>query len=146
MKLEVPVSYVMTKNLVLLHTTDSLEKAEYLMKKHQIRHIPVVDNKKIVGILSQTDLLRLSFADSYNSAKNESELDVYNMLTVNQIMMKNLTCVSSGTSIYKVAKLLKEHEFHALPVVDHNELVGIVTTTDLITYLLAHYENEPLNN
>ena len=146
MKLEVPVSYIMTKNLVLLNTTDGLEKAEFLMKKHQIRHIPVVDNKKIVGILSQTDLLRLSFADSYNSEHNESELDVYNLLSVTQIMRKNLTCISSTTSIYKVAKLLKEHEFHALPVVDNDEIVGIVTTTDLITYLLTHYENESLSN
>ena len=146
MKLEVPVSYIMTKNLVLLNTTDGLEKAEYLMKKHQIRHIPVVDNKKIIGILSQTDLLRLSFADSYNSEANESELDVYNMLSVNQIMMKNLISVSSTTSIYKVAKLLKEYEFHALPVVDNDEIVGIVTTTDLITYLLTHYENDSLKN
>ena len=60
----IPVSTIMTTQLVVLNTTDSLEKAERLFKKHRIRHIPVIEGQnRIVGMLSLTDLLRISFAD-----------------------------------------------------------------------------------
>ena len=54
-------------------------------------------------------------------------------------MAKNLISVSSNTTIKEVAELLSKKEFHALPVVDNNVLVGIVTTTDLINYLINQF-------
>jgi CBS domain-containing protein len=54
-------------------------------------------------------------------------------------MAKNLVSVSSTTTIKEVAEVLASKEFHALPVIDDNKLVGIVTTTDLIKYLIAQY-------
>ena len=66
MKQKVPVSTIMTKNVVKLNLSDDLTKAEMLFKKHHIRHIPVVYSNKIVGMLSYTDLLRISFADYIN--------------------------------------------------------------------------------
>jgi CBS domain-containing membrane protein len=54
----------MTKNVVKLNLADDLTKAESLFKKHHIRHIPVVNGNKIIGMLSYTDLLRISFADA----------------------------------------------------------------------------------
>ena len=64
MKQRVPVSTIMTTNVVKLNITDDLTKAESLFKKHHIRHIPVVNGNKILGMLSYTDLLRISFADA----------------------------------------------------------------------------------
>ena len=60
MKSNVPVSKIMSKHLVKLHLNDDLTKAESLFKHHKIRHIPVVNGNKILGILSYTDLLRIS--------------------------------------------------------------------------------------
>jgi len=62
---------------------------------------------------------------------------VYKMFTIEQVMAKNLTVVDPNTSIKEVAKLFSEKEFHALPVLQNNNLKGIVTTTDLNLYLLA---------
>ncbi len=137
----IPVSTIMSTQLVILNTTDSLEKAEHLFKKHKIRHIPVIEGqKKIVGMLSLTDLLRISFADGAYEDEDDIESVVYEMFTLSQVMAKKIKSVSPQTSIKEVAELLAAREFHAVPVVDQGDLVGIVTTTDLIKYLLKQYQ------
>lgn len=135
----VPVSTIMTKDIITLDSTDKLDTAERIFKKHNIRHIPVIEGEKIIGMLSLTDLLRISFVDSAFSDESEVETIVYNMFTIPQVMAKNLKSVSQNTTIKEVAEILAEKEFHALPVVENDKLVGIVTTTDLIIYLLDQY-------
>ncbi|WP_088340780.1 CBS domain-containing protein [Robiginitalea sediminis] len=135
----VPVSSIMSTQLVVLNTSDGLEKAEHLFKKHRIRHIPVIQGKKIVGMLSLTDLLRISFADGAYEEEEDIEAVVYDMFSISQVMAKNIKTVSPETTVKEVAQLLSKEEFHALPVVEDGALVGIVTTTDLIRYLLDQY-------
>lgn len=136
----IPVSSIMSTQLVILNKTDSLEKAERLFKKHRIRHIPVIEGQqKIVGMLSLTDLLRISFADGAYEEEEEIESVVYEMFTIPQVMAKNIKSVAPGTTVKEVAELLAKEEFHAVPVVEEGNLVGIVTTTDLIKYLLKQY-------
>lgn len=139
MKQIVPVSTIMTKEVVKLNITDTLTKAEGLFKKHRIRHIPVMTGNKIIGILSYTDLLRISFADAIDDEEEEVDATVYNMFSVEQVMAKNLVSISPETTIKEAAEILASKEFHALPVVEGNLLVGIVTTTDLIKYLINQY-------
>jgi len=134
-----PISMIMTEDVITLKKTDSLETAEQLFKRHKIRHIPVVIDDVIIGMLSYTDLLRLSFADITNDADNSADVMVYNMFTIEQVMKRNIVSVSSSKSIKEVAEILATKEFHALPVVDNNALSGIVTTTDLIKYLIKQF-------
>jgi CBS domain-containing protein len=61
------------------------------------------------------------------------------MFSVEQVMARNLVKVSTDTTIKEVAEILSKREFHALPVVLDELLVGIVTTTDLIKYLIDQY-------
>ena len=135
MKALIPVSDIMTRNVIALNRTDDLIRAETIFKRHNIRHIPVVHENFILGILSYSDLLKISFADA-TSDEQDIETIVYNMFTIEQVMTKDVVCVDSKTSIKEVAEILAENEFHALPVVDDGMLVGIVTSTDLIQYLL----------
>lgn len=139
MKKRTHVSAIMSKNLITLNRTDDLSTAEKLFKEFRIRHIPVVNGDKIIGILSYTDLLRISFADAVDEGEYTVDTVVYNMFTIEQVMVKNIVSVTSETTIKDVAHILANNEFHALPVVDNWKLVGIVTTTDLINYLLAQY-------
>jgi predicted transcriptional regulator len=139
MKQRVPVATIMTKNVVKLNVTDDLTKAESLFKKHHIRHIPVVSGNKILGMLSYTDLLRISFADAVDEEETSVDVTVYNMFSVEQVMARNLVTVSPETTIKEVAEILASKEFHALPVCEGELLVGIVTTTDLIKYLIEQY-------
>ncbi|MHA7830486.1 MAG: CBS domain-containing protein [Flagellimonas sp.] len=136
MKIGVPVSKIMTKNLVTLSTKDDLVTAERLFKKHHIRHIPVVEGNEIKGILSHTDLMRISFADAIDEHEEVVDTIVYNMFTIPQVMVHDVVSVKSDATIKDVAEILSKREFHALPVVDEGKLVGIVTTTDLIRYFL----------
>jgi CBS domain-containing membrane protein len=138
MKKNVPVSTIMTSNVVKLNLSDELTKAEELFKKHKIRHIPVVTGTKIIGMLSYSDLLRISFADA---VYDDEEIDsvVYDMFDISQVMTKNIVTITEETTIKETAEILASREFHALPVLKDDHLAGIVTTTDLIKYLLKQY-------
>tara|TARA_R110002012_G_scaffold127225_1_gene279408 strand:+ start:4005 stop:4424 length:420 start_codon:yes stop_codon:yes gene_type:complete len=139
MKKRTPVSEIMTKTVITLNHTDELETAEKLFKSKKIRHIPVVSGDAIKGMLSYTDLLRISFADAVDEEDDSVDTVVYNMFSIEQVMAKNLVSVPSTTTIKEVAEILATKEFHALPVVDDDKLVGIVTTTDLINYLIEQF-------
>jgi len=132
-----PISDIMTREVISLNTTDQLERAEEIFKSRKIRHIPIVKNDKIVGMLSYTDLLRISFADAYSGVMDEVESSVYEMFSLDQVMVKNPVSISSTQTISDLADVFTKQEFHALPVVDNGRLVGIVTTTDLIRFMLG---------
>ena len=140
MKKRMPISMIMTKDLITLNFDDDLMTAEKLFNENKIRHIPVVKGKSIVGMLSYTDLLRISFADAVDEHEEYVDTVVYNMFTIEQVMAKNLVSVNPRATVKEVAQILAKKEFHALPVVENNKLVGIVTTTDLINYLLTQFE------
>lgn len=139
MRKRVPISEIMTKKVITLSTQDDLTTAEELFKRNHIRHMPVTKNNKVIGMLSYTDLLRISFADAVDEHEQHVDTMVYNMFSIEQVMAKDVICVSSKATIQEVADFLAKKEFHALPVVVDDKLVGIVTTTDLMNYLLAQY-------
>ena len=138
MKPVVPVSKIMTQNVIKLNVYDSLTKAEQLFKKHRIRHIPVVSGSKMVGIISYTDLLEVAVAD-YSDDDTSVVTTTYNMFSLEQVMTKDVITVLSYTSIKEVAEIFVSNDFRALPVLYEDKLVGIVTTTDIIKYLLKYY-------
>ena len=135
-QIEVPVSTIMTTDLITVGVKDGLDKAEHLLKKHKIRHIPVVEGKKIVGMLSLNDILRISFADGAFREEENVSSSIYEMFTIRHLMRTKLETVSSNYTIKEVAMKFVESEYHSLPVDDNDILVGVVTTTDLINYLL----------
>jgi len=139
MKKRTPISAIMSTNLITLNHSDDLATAERLFRSNNIRHIPVVNGDIIIGMLSYTDLLRISFADAVDEDEKTVDTTVYNMFTIEQVMAKDLVSISSSMIIKEVAEILSKKEFHALPVVDDYKLVGIVTTTDLINYLIAQF-------
>lgn len=137
-----PISKIMTKKLVTLTLFDDLYIAEKLFKENHIRHIPIVEDEHIIGMLGYSDLERISFLDAFDANETKVDNAIYNMLNIGQLMVKNLIKVNSATTIKSVVEILSKNEFHALPVVENNILVGIVTTTDILKYLLKQYELE----
>ncbi|WP_297797199.1 CBS domain-containing protein [uncultured Eudoraea sp.] len=135
-QIELPVSSIMTTNLITLDVKEGLERAEHLLKKYKIRHIPVIDKGKIVGMISLNDILRISFADGAYREEDNIASSIYEMFTIRQMMISNLETVRPDTTIKEVAELLIKREYHSLPVVEDGILKGMVTTTDLIQYLL----------
>ncbi|GAA4238115.1 CBS domain-containing protein [Postechiella marina] len=134
-----PISTIMTHQVISLNIDDTLEKAKHLFKIHNIRHIPVVSRDALLGIISYTDLLRINFDDAFEEKGDTREAMVDNLLTIGQVMTRKIVSVNTSNTIKEVAEIFKKQPFHALPVVDDNKLVGIVTTTDLINYLLNKF-------
>lgn len=130
------ISSIMTTELITLSFSDTLYSAEKRLKVNHIRHIPVIDDEKLVGLISLSDLKRISFIDAYSKEGTE-DTPVYNMLTIKDMMIKAPVTVAPNDTIYEVAKLITHKEFHSLPVVADGKLVGIVTTTDLLNYYIS---------
>lgn len=137
MKKREAVSHIMSKEVHTVHRKQSLQDVEELIEKYFIRHVPVVEGEKVVGILSRTDLMRIR----YGALKGQEEMQksLFQQMLVEEAMTPLPTTVTPETSIREVGEMLHEAEFSALPVVENNKLVGIVTTTDLIGYLLEMY-------
>jgi len=135
MKKNEPIASIMTKELITLSLSDSLYSAEKRMKVNHIRHMPVVNGDELIGLVSLSDLQRVSFIDAYSKEGTE-DTPVYNMLSIKDLMIKDPLTASPKTTILEVSKLLASKEFHSLPVVDDGKLVGIITTTDLLHYFI----------
>jgi CBS domain-containing protein len=140
MKKREPVSHIMTKELRTINLHDgNLMEAKNIMEKDHVRHLPVLSGDKLVGILSLTDILRISFGGNFNQEESV-DASIFDILTIDQVMKADPKTVQADTSIKEVAEILASEEFHALPVTDEsNNIQGIVTTTDLIKYLLEQY-------
>lgn len=137
MKKRSPVSTIMSTDLVSVNTTQSLTEVNDLLESNGIHHMPVVSGEEVIGMISKTDLQKISFVSSYG--EEHVGTSMYNILSIEQVMTKDVETVESKDTIHDVAEILAKNEFHALPVVDDGKLTGMVTTTDLINYLIDLY-------
>lgn len=129
----------MTKQLMCVDPADRLSAVKELFDNHNIHHIPVVKYKKIVGIVSKTDYDQFLHrspggADKGDSLIEKTRLDTWK---VKDIMTEGLAKIDSDEPIRTVLGLFKMNRFHAIPVVDKEELVGMVTTFDIIDALAS---------
>ena len=138
MKRREPVSHIMTENVHTAREEDSLRGAVDLIRTHKIHHLPITKGNEISGIISSTDINRLTFGGLFDNQEGADEA-VFDMLSIPQIMTSHPKTVSPETTIKEVAEIFAESGFHALPVAEGDQLKGIVTTTDLIKYLLDQY-------
>ncbi|URM37920.1 CBS domain-containing protein [Flavobacterium anhuiense] len=139
MKKREPISHIMTKTVVTANEKDDLKTVVEKLKANTIRHIPILRGKEVIGIISRTDINRLTFGALFEGQDNADEA-ILEMLTVPQVMTSKPKTVSSDTIIRDLAEIFVKEDFHALPVVDNSELKGIVTTTDVVRYFLEQYD------
>jgi CBS domain-containing protein len=139
MKHHEPVSKIMSSDLKTVHVGQALSEARRLLAAHPFGHVPVVSGNKLVGMLSTTDIMKLTF-DAGNSDPRATDAVLDNEFSIEGVMTKTLVTIRPIDTVRRAAELLVEGDHHALPVVeDEDKLVGIVTTTDLIKYLLDQY-------
>lgn len=138
MKKREPVSRIMTKDVYTVNESDKLQDVATIIRKNKIRHIPVISGNAVIGIISRTDLNRLTFGAFFENQEGADE-SVLDMLSISQVMTSNPRTINTNDTIRDVAEIFAKEEYHALPVVDEGELQGIVTTTDVIAYMLEQY-------
>ena len=136
MNIFAPISTIMTSELITVNPEDHLKDVRDVFHKHNIHHIPVVRFKKIVGLISKTDYDH--FYKGVSSHKNDA-LIVNSLLEstkVHKIMTSGLAKVEPDDKIIIALDIFAQNELHALPVVDQDELVGIITPQDIIKQLI----------
>ena len=126
----------MSKNVITIDVNDSLKTAVKLLKEYKIRSLPVLENGKLVGIVSNGDIKRASASDA-------SSLDIHEILylidkiEIRSIMTKNPVTVFSTLTIDEVAEILLKKNISSAPVVDENgDIIGIITKTDILRVLI----------
>ena len=136
MKRDEPVGEVMTKHPRSVQVTDKIGDVRAALADRRLHHLPVVDGEKLVGIISSTDLLEFGFEPRDSHADLDEYLNEH--FSIPQIMQTNLVTVPSDSTVRDAARALTTGDLHAVPVVgDNNKLVGIVTSTDIVSYLLS---------
>jgi acetoin utilization protein AcuB len=130
-----PIKTIMTSKMVTVNPSDKLTVIKELFEEHNIHHIPVVRFKEIVGIVSKTDFMHFLRGFSRNEEDrfvNYARLRAY---TAEDIMTDGLAKLGPDERINVALEVFMTNRFHAIPVVDKGELVGIVTTFDIIKKL-----------
>ena len=129
------VSNFMTQKVLKAHPDDGIRHTFFRMREDDVRHFPVVDDdNKLVGIISDRDLRRPEWVDEAPDISHIYHLD--DELTVKDLMSTNLVVAHTYESLHKVTKVLIEHRFGALPVLNkEDELVGLLSATDLLQAL-----------
>ncbi len=139
MKKKESVSQIASTALITIQLGQKLSEARKLMQVNQIHHVPVLQGKKLMGILSAVDLATLSLT-SFGSDERANDAILDNQFSVEEVMSKNMVTIKPTAPIREAAEILAEGHFHSLPIVDkEGDLQGLVTSTDLIRYLLSQY-------
>lgn len=131
-----PVSEVMTRGLVTVLPTDKLDVVRDIFEKQNIHHLPVVRFKTLVGIISKTDLLNFRKGIKISPSEQLEEKARLKHYSVEDIMRKGVATLEPGDRLNVALQLFLENRFHALPILENNELVGMLTTFDIIKLLV----------
>lgn len=121
------VQKMMTTSMKAVDSTTRLSEAFKIMHDNHIRHLPVLEGDKLVGIVSDRDLL--------SHASKESGTLVFPRKAIETVMSRELITCSPTTSFEDALKMVLERGVSSLPVVDGGSLVGIVTSKDLLNHL-----------
>ena len=127
---------IMTRDVVKLEEWENLLDVARDMNRYHLRHLPVVDGKKLVGLVSHRDLLR--FASSQldpQALSGAHDQSVGENTFVRNVMTRQVQTATPSTTVSQAARLLIDHRFGCLPVIENDELVGIVTEHDLLGVL-----------
>lgn len=139
MKRKEPISKIMTTDIIKVKISQKISVVHTIFEENPIHHIPVVKGRKLVGLISATDMMKLSFALSYSNKTMDSD-SLDKIFSIEEVMQKELATINSSETIHRAAEMFCGGQFHSLPVVNEkNQLEGIVTSTDIIMYMLDQY-------
>jgi len=127
----------MTPNPVTINNEDSVSRAILKMKNNDFDHLPVVDKwNNLLGIISKSDLYRKALNLSQNTTGKAYTTKVLFVTTAEDIMTPKPVVVTPEHSVEYAVELLLQGDFHALPVVSEDRLIGIITSKDVLEFIV----------
>ena len=139
-----PISNIMTTNLVTVSPDDYLSRVTKIFESNDFHHIPVVKGgNKLVGIISKDDFQKMNYYFFEKMSEDNGTIKHKEGLRAVDIMTPYPLQIDPDDSIGLAADIFLANRFHALPVIEDGELIGIVTSHDLIRYAFtAAYQPE----
>ena len=138
MNTNMPISKIMSTELITVKETDNLVSIEEKFKDHPIHHLPVVDaSYQLVGIISKADMLHIARMIEHDASGTTYIAKVYDSWTAARIMTPQPLTLDPEDTIGLVADIFLQNKFHAIPVIEDFRLVGIVTSHDLLRHAYA---------
>ena len=132
MPAQMEVRDLMTTDVVTLTEDETLAHAQRCMARGRIRHLPVVRDACLVGLITHRDLLAASFS-IFAEVDASEQRRVFTTVRVVEAMHRDVVTVSPGLAVAKAARILLENKYGCLPVVgEESELLGIVTEADFL--------------
>lgn len=130
------VGRIMNTFLMTIPPDTSLQKAKEIIDEKRINHLLVVDkNGDLIGIVSDRDIKQTSASPATTLSVHELNY-LLTQLTVEPIMSKKIITISPGTTIERAALIMQKNRINALPVIEDEKLVGIITSSDVMRVLL----------
>lgn len=132
---EIQLLEVMTPQPITVNTENTLAEVHVLLKENHIHHIPVVDHEnRVVGILSKSDMDQLSWGITLFKIPNREDYNdaLYHTRRVKDIMTKDVSILKQSDTINQAYDVFRKRDFRAIPIVDGDKLVGIVSPIDLV--------------
>ena len=133
---QIRVTDWMTENVLAVETFDSIGVARRLMAKHRINQLPVLDHDVLVGIVTDRDL-RDAYPTSMMINRGKAIDRFADSVTVEEVMSHDVFTVRPDTPLKKAVGLLRRHRIGSLPVIKNKSLVGIITRSDILDFVLS---------
>jgi CBS domain-containing membrane protein len=122
------IEAIMSTNLITVPPSATLAEARTLMQKNRIHHLPVMEDKKLVGLLALTNVLAAT--DSF--LRDDRNRIHANEIIVGDVMVTDVATVNVNARLRQAALFLEKHQIGCLPVIDDGDVVGIITDTDFV--------------
>jgi CBS domain-containing protein len=128
------VKDLMSRKVETLEQYDTLSLSEDLMKMKRLRHLPIVEDGRLVGIVSQRDLFRagLSTVQGFGSRAQEGYLKT---VLVKEVITNEVITIGPDEDIGKAARIMLKEEIGCLPVVEGEKLVGLISESDIMRFI-----------
>lgn len=131
---------LMTSDPVTLQEDEDLDLADQLMNLARIRHLPVVNEGRVVGLVSERDLLRAQ-AGLLGDASSQEQQEMKRWVKAGWVMTRDLQEVEPDMPLLEAALIMRKHKYGCLPVVEGGELVGILTEADFVEHAIRELED-----
>ena len=133
------IAHIMSNTIESVQEGQKLSDVRRIMTEKNVHHVPIVSGKKLAGIVSFTDMMKLALVTS-GASEHTIDVIIDQQHSIKDVMTDKPITLNESGNIRDAVEILSKGDFHSLPVVNGaGELIGIVTSTDLIRYLSDQY-------